>query len=73
MSHLINTEDRVEPKCLLTIPCKQVITPKYRQMLRKSISSMKIAEKECLKEEAMMKKLCDKLAEKELRKLQVEN
>lgn len=43
-------------------------------MLRKSISSTtKLAEKECLKEEAIMKKLCDKLAEKELRKLQVEN
>jgi hypothetical protein len=34
---------------------------------------MKLAEKECLKEETMMKKLCDKLAEKELRKLQLEN
>ncbi len=42
-------------------------------MLRKSISTMKIAEKECLKEEAIMNKLCEKLAEKELRKLQVEN
>lgn len=58
MSHLIQTTDKMEAKCILSIPCKQVVTPKYRQLLRSSMSLAKQAEQECEKEEVIMRKLC---------------
>lgn len=61
----------MEPKLIVTIPCKKIVTPKYRRLLKEKANLTDHAKRELFKEEIMMKRVCERLTENELDKLQI--
>jgi hypothetical protein len=64
MSHLLHTANRMEGKCILSIPCKQVVPPRYRKILRESQSLNHLSKQDMYQEEVILRHLCSKLTHK---------